>query len=115
MGSFPETQIRGRLRSELQKVPLFYTFYNRHPFYTLTFVDKSFGIFLHFWSVFNSHRLATPTLAPQAKLDACNLVPRAFFKGKALGTRLGRVYPVFFPSPNFVEGRGRENCKKISK
>ena len=28
---------------------------------------------------------------------------------------VGRVYPEFFPSFNFVYGWGRENCKKISK
>ena len=54
----------------LEKVPLFYTFYNRHPFYTSTFMDKSFGSFLHFGGVFNSHML-NPYPSPQAKLDAC--------------------------------------------
>ena len=54
----------------IEKEPLSYTVYNRYPFYTPTFMDKSFGSFLHFWGVFNSHRL-NPYPRPQAKLEAC--------------------------------------------
>ena len=78
----------------LEKVPLSYIFYNRHPFYTPTFVDKSFGSFC-ITGAFSIHTGSTPTLAPQAKLEAC--------------------IPYFFPSLNFAEGGGREKCKKISK
>ena len=31
------------------------------------------------------------------------------------GHKVGRMYPGFFPSFNFVIGWERENCKKISK
>ena len=77
----------------IEKEPLSYNVYNRYPFYTPTFMDKSFGSFLHFWGVFNSQRL-NPTLAP-----------------KQSWRRVSRI----FPSLNFVEGGGREDCKIISK
>ena len=54
----------------IEKEPLSYTVYNRYPFYTPTFMDNTFGSFLQFWGVFNSHRL-NPYPRPQAKLEAC--------------------------------------------
>ena len=49
---------------------------------------------LHFWAFSNSHR-SNPSTHPT--------------------NNVGRVYPEFFPSFNFVHGGGRENCRKISK
>ena len=48
---------------------------------------------LHFWGVSNSNR--------------SNPFPHA-------RNNVGRVYPEFFPSFNFVWSGGRKNCKKIS-
>ena len=49
---------------------------------------------LHFWAFSNSHR--------------SNLSPHPT-------NNVGRVYPEFSPSFNFVQGGGRENGRKISK
>ena len=49
---------------------------------------------LHLWAFSNSHG---PNPSPHPT------------------NNVGRVYPEFFPSFNFVQGGGRENCRKISK
>ena len=57
-------------------------------------MDKSLGTLLRFWDVFQCTQ-SNPSPYPT--------------------NNVGRVYPEFLPSFSFVYGRGRENCKKISK
>ena len=60
-----------------------------------TIMDKSLGTLLRFWGVFQYSHRSNPSPHPT--------------------NNVGLVYPEFFPSFNFVQGEGRENCKKISK
>ena len=55
----------------------------------------TFGTLLHFWGVFQYSHRSNPSPHPT--------------------NNVGLVYPEFFLSFNFVQGEGRENCKKISK
>ena len=58
-------------------------------------MDKSLGTLLRFLGVFQF-------------TDSFNTSPHPT-------NNVGRIYPDFFPSFNFVYGGGTENCKKIQE